>query len=108
MRAMRFRVACILPLIAVSAIAMLAASPAPDSAQAGRVWGRVSYNGRPLRGGVIVFVPIRHEEGSSTGGAQIGQDGSYSIDSDWQRVPNLRAHYKICIVPRKRNITHRA
>ena len=50
MSAIRARIACILPLIAAVAIVMLVASPSSDSYTVGRIWGRVTYHGRPVTG----------------------------------------------------------
>jgi hypothetical protein len=93
---MRHRVARILLLIVASAIlGMLAASSRSDSA--GRVWGHVSYQGRPVTSGAIVFAPVGQEAGQSTM-AKIGQNGLYSLDSKWRRRPNVKGHYKIAIL----------
>jgi len=93
---MRHRVARILLLIVASAILwMLAANSSSDSA--GRVWGHVSYHGQPVTSGAIFFAPVGPKEGPSTV-AKIGQNGIYSVDSNWPRMPNVKGHYKIAIL----------
>jgi hypothetical protein len=107
MSAIRARIACILPLIAVLAIVMLVASPSSDSSMVGRIWGRVTYHGRPVTGAGIAFCPVQPGTGSGAG-AKIGKDGLYFIDSGWIRASNARVPYTICILPEQRRVDHRA
>jgi hypothetical protein len=106
MRAIRFGIACIL-LFAATAIVILAASPGSDSRRAGEVWGCVSYHGRPLTGGAIVFAPV-HEDDGPGAGAVIRKNGTYSINSGWARGPKVRSEYKVCILPDKRKSAQRS
>jgi hypothetical protein len=75
--------------------------PASESASAGPVWGRVSYNGRPLNGGGILFLPI-HDQQGHWAGAQIGQNGTYSITLEGRGAESAAGQYKICIFPAAR------
>ena len=43
----------------------------------GTVTGTVTHNGTPLKGGTIQFIP---EDGSQVAGAEIGEDGRYTIE----------------------------
>lgn len=107
MSAIRARIACILPLIAALAIVMLVAGPSSDSHTGGRIWGRVTYHGRPMTGAGIAFCPVQQSTGSGAG-AKIGKNGLYSIDSGWIRASNARVPYTICILQDQRRVGHRA
>ena len=107
MSAIRARIACILPLIAALAIVMLVATPSSDSYTGGRIWGRVTYHGRPVTGAGIVFCPVQPNAGSGAG-AIIGNNGLYSIDSGWVRATNARVSYTICVLQDQRRVNHRA
>jgi hypothetical protein len=45
-----------------------------------RVWGTVSYQGRPVQEGQIIFFPTEDTESPSTGG--VIEDGRYDIPED--------------------------
>jgi hypothetical protein len=107
MSAIRARIACILPLIAALAVVMVVASPSSDSYAGGRIWGRVTYHGRPVTGAGIVFCPVQPSKGSGVG-AVIGKDGLYSIDSGWIRATNARVPYTICVLQGQRRVDDRA
>jgi hypothetical protein len=107
MGAIRARIACILPLIAALAIVILVASPSSDSYAGGRIWGRVTYQGRPVTGAGIVFCPVQPSKGSGAG-AVIGENGVYSIDSGWIRATNARVPYRICVLKGQRRVDGRA
>jgi hypothetical protein len=106
MSAIRARIACILPLIAALAIVILVASPSFDCYMVGRIWGRVTYHGRPVTGAGIAFCPVQPGMGSGAG-AKIGKNGLYSIDSGWIRASNAPVSYTICILQDQRRVDDR-
>lgn len=82
----------------------LAMSPGIDRvSSSGPVQGRVTFNGRPLDGGYIVFVPI---EGNHDGwaSASIDQDGHYSLDPQWHRGSCGRGQFRIGVIPSNRTL----
>jgi hypothetical protein len=79
-------------------IIALAMTPGLDLTSSGPVHGRVTYNGRPLDGGYVVFEPAEGNPNEWAVGP-IDQDGSYSIDSKWQRGNHERGRFRICVVP---------
>lgn len=64
----------------------------------GRVDGRITYNGRPLQGGVVLFVPDDRERFDMSF-AQIDRTGHYETDKDWRREGPGRTRFRICVVP---------
>ncbi len=69
-----------------------------DSSATGPIWGRVTYNGRPVEKGAILFIPIAAETIDWAMGP-IGKDGGYAIDSKWCRGTSEKVRFRICIVP---------
>ncbi len=65
----------------------------------GSIRGRVTYNGRPLERGFVLFYPV-HENSNDWAIGILGKDGTYHIDSKW-RHNTEETKYRICIVPRK-------
>ncbi len=61
-------------LVGAAALALL--PPVAGCSGSGTVTGKVTYQGRPLTGGTILFTSTR---GRGTRTAQIGEDGSYTI-----------------------------
>jgi len=97
MKTTRVWLARSLALVACGALPMLVGIPGFESS-AGQVWGRVRLNGRPLTGGVVVFLPVGGSLSQAVGGL-IVRDGSYSIGSTWRRTGPGRARFKICVIP---------
>ena len=97
MNTIRLRIA-VLGCIAPSLIAMLTLNREDESPQCGPVWGRVSYKGRPLQQGAILFAPVGAEPGDWAIGP-IGKDGRYSMNPNWHRGYAEKVHYRLCIVP---------
>lgn len=65
----------------------------------GSIYGRVTFNGRPLERGFVLFYPTHENSNDWTVGA-IGKDGTYYIDSKW-RLNIEETKYRICVIPRK-------
>jgi hypothetical protein len=78
-------------------IAMLALGRPDGPSPNGPVGGRVSYNGRPLDRGAIVFAPV---EGDAVEWAiaPIGTDGRYTIRPNWCRGHAGKTRFRMCIV----------
>jgi hypothetical protein len=74
-------------------------SPGIELTQSGSVEGQVTFHGRPLAGGLILFVPEGMREGSRAL-AWIDENGHYRIDSVWDRkVSSSKTRYRICLTP---------
>jgi hypothetical protein len=65
----------------------------------GSIYGRVTYNGKPLERGFVLFYPTDELSNDWVVGP-IGKDGSYFIDSKW-RHSSRKTRFRICIIPRK-------
>jgi len=63
-----------------------------------QVWGRVSYNGRPLAGGTIGFAPVQENQGEFIAGL-IDENGYYAMNPSWRSAHDGRVRYKISITP---------
>jgi hypothetical protein len=67
--------------------------------RSGPVEGWVSYNGRPLAGGSILFVPEDSKE-REWALAWIDEKGHYVIGSGWSREgSSSKTRFRICVVP---------
>ncbi len=97
MNTTRLRIA-VLGCVAPSLIAMLTVNREDESPPCGPVWGRVSYNGRPLQKGAILFAPLGAEMGDWAIGP-LGKDGRFSMDPNWRRGYSEKVRFRICIVP---------
>ena len=64
---------------ALTCCLLLTAAGCGSRSAAMHVWGTVRYQGRPVKEGQIVFVPIEETIGPSTGAAI--QDGRYDVPS---------------------------
>ncbi len=78
---------------------LLALSPGIELTRSGPVEGHVSFHGRPLSGGSILFVP--EEEGQGDWAlARIDENGHYVIGSIWARkASSSKTRYRICLMP---------
>jgi hypothetical protein len=103
MKTIRLRIA-VLGCIAPSIIAMLMLTHEVDCTACGPVWGRVTYNGRPLEEGAVYFDPIEAQDNDPALGP-IGKDGSYSIDPKWHRGHPEKARFRICVIPYRNTVT---
>ena len=74
----------------------------------GPVEGSVSFHGRPLAGGSILFVPEDSKQ-TEWAHAWIDEKGHYAIGSDWRREgANGRRRFHICVIPDSHKIAARA
>jgi len=80
-------------------ILTLAMTPGPDPTSSGPVHGRVTYNGRLLDGGFILFELMERDSNEWAAGP-IEQDGSYAIGSKWPGRKHGKDRFRICVVPR--------
>jgi hypothetical protein len=78
---------------------LLMFTPSVEENESGPVEGHVSFHGRPLAGGTILFIPKDSPcVGWVTGG--IDESGHYEIGSEWHReLLKGRAGYRICVMP---------
>ena len=97
MKTIRIWIAVLGP-IALYSLVMFAISDQVPSLTYGQVRGRVSYNGRPLEEGALLFVPVDAVDIDWAVGP-IGKDGRYSIEPGWRRGRSAKARYRICIIP---------
>ena len=77
----------------------MAMTPGLENTSNGSIHGRVTYNGRPLDGGYILFEPMDRVS-SEWAVAPIEQDGTYAIDSKCQRQDPGKERFGIAIVPK--------
>jgi hypothetical protein len=80
-------------------LAMLLFVPGVPLTHSGPVAGMVIYQGRPLAGGSILFVPedTKHSEWAH---AWIDENGRYWIGRDWRRsLSGGKARFRICVIP---------
>ena len=73
-------------------------SPELGFTSSGPVHGRVTYNGHPLHGGVVIFKPVEGEATEWVVGS-INPDGSYALNPKWDRGFLGRSRFGICVVP---------
>ncbi len=66
---------------------------------AGSIYGQVTYKGKPLDRGFVLFYPTDETETDWVVGP-IDKNGSYSIHSGW-RHHSGKKRFRICIIPRK-------
>ncbi len=87
-------------MVAVPMLFFLASmSPGIALTRSGPVEGHVSFHGRPLAGGSILFVPEDTRQGVWAM-AWIDEDGYYTIDSAWTRKASAsKMRYRICLMP---------
>ncbi len=74
----------------------------------GPVEGFVSFHGRPLAGGSILFVPEdpRHNEWAH---AWIDETGHYRIESGWNRGQSSDGKpFRICVIPNSHSLGSKA
>ncbi len=65
----------------------------------GALYGRVTYNGKPLDRGFVLFYPTDEKSNDWVVGP-IDKEGNYRIDSKW-RHNTKEIQFRICIIPRK-------
>lgn len=84
----------VVPLLFVVA----ALGPSVQATPGGVVEGHVTFHGRPLVGGSILFVPEdRHDAWAL---AWIDEKGDYVIGSVWARKASSgKTRYRICVIP---------
>jgi hypothetical protein len=71
----------------------------------GPVEGWVSYHGRPLAGGSILFVPEDSKE-TEWALAWIDEKGHYVIGSGWAREgSSSKTRFRICVIPNTHELT---
>jgi hypothetical protein len=87
-------------MIVVPVMFLLASlSPGVGLTRSGPVEGHVTFHGRPLAGGSILFVPEDTRDGDWAL-AWIDENGHYAIGSIWSRkASSSRTRYRICLMP---------
>jgi hypothetical protein len=87
-------------MIAVPVMVVLVAlSPGFKLTRSGPVEGHVTFRGRPLVGGAILFVPEDPRQGDWAL-AWIDENGDYRIGSIWSRDGSVsKMRYRICLMP---------
>ena len=63
-----------------------------------QVWGRVTHNGTPLQGGVVIFAFGGQLTANSAAGL-IAEDGQYTVSPPPPDVPFLPGRYEIIVEP---------
>jgi hypothetical protein len=87
-------------MIAVPVMLLLVTlSPGFKLTRSGPVEGHVTFRGRPLAGGSILFVPEDPRQGAWAL-AWIDENGDYRIGSIWSRDGSVsKMRYRICLMP---------
>lgn len=100
-------VACLtcLGAIVVSALCAPGCGVSSASSNAVQVWGRVTCNGKPVTGGVIIFMP--GPTGKAWGTAPISSDGKYTLVTYDATFPFEPGRYTIFILPPGHKVTRR-
>lgn len=62
------------------------------------VWGKVTYAGKPLTNGVIVFVPMDQFH-TNWGVGQINHEGMYRLSTHIPQLAMKAGSYRVCIRP---------
>jgi hypothetical protein len=86
--------------IAAAVLACLVALPGcgESGPTMGRVYGKVTYNGKPVPKGTITFVPTTPGGRNATG--VIAEDGSYSLQTESPGDGAITGDYKVAISAR--------
>lgn len=92
-------------LVVVPAVlAFVYLTPGFRLTRSGPVEGWVSYHGRPLSGGSILFVPDDPNQ-TEWAHAWLDRNGHYVIGSSWLRVGSAdRTHFRICVIPHSHEV----
>ncbi len=78
---------------------LISVNPVIKLTRSGPVEGHVSFHGRPLAGGSILFVPEDTPEGTWAL-AWTDENGDYTIGSVWSRTASAsKIRYRICLLP---------
>jgi hypothetical protein len=91
--------------IAPVLLLLLMITPSIEENASGPIEGHVSFHGRPLAWGTIIFVP---KDARNVGWAvgSIDESGHYQIGSEWHReVLRGKSGFRICVMPDYREIT---
>lgn len=86
-------------VIGIPAVLILLAMTTNFFTPTGTIYGRVTYNGKPLERGFILFYPADEKCPDWVVGT-IDHGGTYRIDSKW-RHNSSETRFRICIIPRK-------
>jgi hypothetical protein len=79
-------------------LVILATAPGYQISGSGRVKGRVTHNGQPLAGGMVIFVPADRERFDDTF-AFTDENGDYTANPDWRREGPGQTVFRICVIP---------
>jgi hypothetical protein len=92
-------------LVVPVVLSVLLFTPGLRLTRSGPVEGSVSFHGRPLAGGSILFVP---EDSPQTEWAHawLDESGHYVIGSGWLREGNRgKTRFRICVIPNSHKLT---
>lgn len=83
----------VVPLICL----LLPFAPQIEFIQSGTIEGHVSFQGRPLTGGFILFVP--EDETCDSAAGYLDEEGHYLIGTRWIRKASTETRFRICLLP---------
>ncbi len=92
-----FRLSCLAGMFAV-AMALPGCGASPASPYPLQVWGRMTHNGNPLQGGLVMFEP-EGPVGKTWGIGAISEDGNYKLASSVPDLPLQPGSYRVFIKP---------
>ena len=79
----------------------------PSKPPLGRVHGRVTYNGKPLTNGSVMFTPVAGGKGGATGqvaAGQLGSDGSYTLTTFEEGDGAILGQHVVTVEAREGNV----
>ncbi len=85
------------PIIAAALVAP-GCGGSPASSSSVQVWGRVTYNGKPVQYGTLVFQPVRTSKSNWTAGP-ISEEGKYSLAPSQTDVALNPGRFEVYIRP---------
>jgi hypothetical protein len=84
---------------------LVTTTPGIQLTRSGTVEGHVTFHGRPLAGGSILFVPEDRSQGEWAM-AWTDENGNYTISSIWSRkASDSKVRYRICLIPDSHKLT---
>src|SRR5262249_32734934 len=83
--------------LTVVAPAGLVATSRGDHTDSGPVKGCVTYNGRPVAGGTILFISEDRQRGDDKW-FWIDRSGHYECGTDWRRDSSSPLRFRICVI----------
>ncbi len=92
--------------VMIAALAAFGCGPPTPSWDSVQVWGRVTYNGKPVKGGLLVFEP-GSTTNSNWGVARIEEDGKFNVITNDVDVNLEPGRFRIYMRPPAPPVEHK-